>query len=151
MEQNATENIVDYIRRCRSQSSQELSQEKAVKLCMSGLHPWIGFQLQGASPRTFEQLSSTATNLKLYLAANPRLLATLKAGSEVNKPCKTMSIKNIAEAKVSNNNAGTRNREPNNGISLGAYKAVPLPSSDSKGKEKVIVLGREEEAQHHPP
>lgn len=46
MEQNATENAADYIRRWLSQSlhcSQELNQEEAVKLCMSDLHPWIDF------------------------------------------------------------------------------------------------------------
>lgn len=46
IEQDATESIVDYIRQWQPQSlhfSQELSQEEATKLCMSGLHPWIGF------------------------------------------------------------------------------------------------------------
>lgn len=61
---------------------------------MSGLHLWM----QGVTPRTFEQLSSTETNLELNLAANPQLLDTRKVRTEANKSHKASPIKNVADA-----------------------------------------------------
>lgn len=115
-----------------------------MKLCISGLHPWIGFQLQDIAPRTFEQLSSIVTNMELHLAANPRLLATFKAGTEANRLRKAAQIKNAAAAEVANNNSWTHNREPKNISSSGSCKTVHTSSSYSKGKEKAIILCQEE-------
>lgn len=50
MKRKENEKAADYTRQWRSQSlhySHKLNQEEAVKLCMSGLHPYIGLQLLG--------------------------------------------------------------------------------------------------------
>lgn len=118
------------------------------------LHEWVApvdhFRLHGVSPQTFEQLSSTTTNLEFNLATNVQLLANLKACSEVNKLHKATPIKNVAIAEVHNNNMGIQICEPKSNVSLGTYKSIPLSSFNPKGKEKAVVLGHEDEAQPHP-
>lgn len=101
---------------------------------MSGFHPYIGLQLLGVAPRTFEQLSLITTNIELHLARNPHLLATLKDGGVGNK-LKKPTTKIVMADDVWGNNLGVRIKEPWDDTPLANYK--PSTSSyDPKGKGK---------------
>lgn len=80
--QGRDEPAAEYINRWCALSlhcSQEMMQEQAVKLFMSGLHSWIQLQIREVAPKTLDHMSTVATDLELYYKQHLDHLATVQA------------------------------------------------------------------------
>ena len=103
---------------------------------MGNLHSHIAFILHGTKPIRFEELSSRATELELFLSANPHAFASLIPTPKMKKDeaKKGETSKNVATVTTQKTHKGKK-----------VVEASTTPVKKKETEEKIIVLRDAEE------